>query len=157
MIKRVPLLFLRRLLALEDTPKRVALGLSVGVFLAFSPFMGLQTFLGLIVAFLFGLNRMAVLMGVFLNNPWTLVPIYAAGVYLGGLVVGRHPSEISLPAFSWSQLWQRTFWMQLAGQWPVFKPLLVGSLILSFTAAILSYPFALLILVKGRSRYSPQA
>ena len=155
MIKRVPLLFLRRLLALEDTPERIALAVAVGVFLAFSPFLGLQTFLGLIVSFLFGLNRVAVLMGVFLNNPWTLVPIYAAGGYLGGLVMGQ-PSEISLPAFGWSQLWQRTFWIQLAGQWPVFKPLFVGSFILSFISAILSYPFALFLLVKGRSRYFPR-
>jgi hypothetical protein len=56
--------FLGRLLNLNDTPERIAFAFAIGVFLAFSPLLGLHTFLGLTLAFLFGLNRVAVLVGL---------------------------------------------------------------------------------------------
>src|SRR2546422_11400139 len=92
-----------KVLVLEDTPERIALGFAVGVFLAFSPFLGLHTLLGLTLAFLFGLNRVAVLVGLFVNNPWTLVPIYAAATYIGGIFLGDAPSAV-LPDFGWSRM-----------------------------------------------------
>jgi uncharacterized protein (DUF2062 family) len=142
--------FLRRLLALDDTPQRIALGFSVGVFLAFSPLLGLHTFLGVTVAFLFGLNRVAVLVGVFINNPWTLVPIYAAATYVGGAFVG-FPATAAFPDFAWNHIWQSSFWMQLAQQWRILKPMVVGSLILSVLCAMLSYPIALYLVHKGKT------
>ncbi len=63
--------YLRRLLALVGTPERVAFAFAVGVFLAFSPLLGLHAILGLTIAFAFGLNRAAVLIGVFVSNPWS--------------------------------------------------------------------------------------
>jgi uncharacterized protein (DUF2062 family) len=137
-------------LALEDTPQRIAFGFAVGVFLAFSPLLGLHTFLGLTLAFLFGLNRVAVLVGVFINNPWTLVPIYAAATYVGGALIG-FPATTALPDFAWNHIWQSSFWMQLVHQWRILKPLVVGSLILSVLSAMLSYPLALYLVQKGKS------
>ena len=143
--------FLRRLFVLDDTPERIALAFALGVFLAFSPLLGLHTFLGLIVAFFFGLNRFALLLGVFINNPWTLIPIYAAGTYLGGLLVG-FPSRQPLPHFDWQAIWSSQFWVQLAGQWHMLKPLLLGSCILSVLAAALSYVVALYFIRHFRAR-----
>jgi uncharacterized protein (DUF2062 family) len=140
---------LRRLLSLEDSPERIAFAFAIGVFFAFSPLLGLHTFLGLCVAFCFGLNRVAVLVGVFVNNPWTLVPIYAAATYVGGIVVG-FPAAAALPDFGWSELWRSTFWVQLGQQWRLLLPMVVGSLILSVLAAVLSYPLALYLIHKGR-------
>jgi uncharacterized protein (DUF2062 family) len=143
--------FLRRLFALDDTPERIALAFALGVFLAFSPLLGLHAFLGLIFAFFFGLNRIALLLGVFVNNPWTLVPIYAAGTYLGGLLVG-FPSRPPLPRFDWQAVWSDGFWVQLVGQWHLLKPLLLGSSILSVLAAALSYAAALYFIRHCRAR-----
>lgn len=80
--------FVKKLLALEDTPERIARAFALGVFLAFSPLIGLHLFLGFGLAFVCGLNRIALLLGLFINNPWTLIPIYAAGTYLGGFIIG---------------------------------------------------------------------
>ncbi len=143
--------FLTRLLNLNDTPRRIALAFAVGVFLAFSPLLGLHTLLGLILAFLFGLNRVAVLVGLFVNNPWTLVPIYGAAVYVGGMLVG-FPAASTLPDFGWRQVWQSSFWLQLIRDWRVVKPLVLGSVILSVLASVLSYPLALFIIQKGKTR-----
>lgn len=141
----------RRLFALDDTPERIALAFALGVFLAFSPFIGLHTFLGLVFAFLFGLNRFALFLGVFVNNPWTLVPIYAAGTYLGSLFVGL-PARPPLPDFEWQALWSSGFWTQLLGQWHILKPLVLGSSILSIIASIFSYLAALHLLRQRRAR-----
>jgi uncharacterized protein (DUF2062 family) len=142
--------FLRRLFALDDTPERIALAFALGVFLAFSPLLGLHTFLGLILAFFFDLNRIALLLGVFVNNPWTLIPIYAAGTYLGGLLVG-FPSRPPLPHFDWQAVWSAGFWVQLAGQRQILTPMLLGSSILSVLTAALSYAAALYLIRHRRA------
>ncbi|MFX9081388.1 DUF2062 domain-containing protein, partial [Acinetobacter baumannii] len=41
---------LRRLLALDDPPERTALAFSIGVFIAFSPFLGLHTIMATLIA-----------------------------------------------------------------------------------------------------------
>lgn len=150
MVRRAMLAYLRRLLALDDTPERIALAFAIGVFLAFSPLVGLHTFLGLVIAFLFGLNRVAVLVGVFVNNPWTLVPIYAAATYLGGVLFG-FPSPPALPDMGWRQFWNVNFWLELLKQWRVLMPTLLGSIVLSVIAAILSYPLALYVLKQAKA------
>jgi uncharacterized protein len=143
---------LRRLFLLNDTPERIAFAFALGVFLAFSPLIGLHTLLGVIFSLMFGLNRFALLLGVFINNPWTLVPIYAAGTYLGGLIVG-FPRITSFPSFQWSLLLNGSFWVHLASQWSFLKPLLLGSSILSVLAAGLSYLIALRIIRHYRANH----
>ena len=78
----------RRLLALDDPPERTALAFSIGVFIAFSPFLGLHTIAATLVAFLFRFNKIAIYAGTFLNNPFlTLVPIIIVSYALGALVL----------------------------------------------------------------------
>jgi len=143
--------FHRLLFTLDDTPERIALAFALGVFLAFSPLIGLHTVLGLVFSFLFGLNRFALFLGVFVNNPWTLVPIYAAGTYLGSLFVDL-PSRPSLPNFELQALWSSGFWIQIAEQWHILKPLVLGSSILSIIACILSYIAALHFIRQRRAQ-----
>ncbi len=142
---------LRRLIVLEDTPERIALAFALGVFLAFSPLLGLHLFLGVVLAFLFGLNRIALLLGIFVNNPCTLIPIYSAGTYLGGLLVG-FPSRPKLPTFDWRALWSSGFWMQLFGQWQILKPMMLGSFILSIIVSAFSYVTVLYLIRQRRAR-----
>lgn len=144
---------MRRLVTLDDSPHRIALGFSVGVFLAFSPLLGLHTVLGLLIAFAFGLNRVAVLVGVFVNNPWTLFPIYGLATYVGGLFVGL-PSSWPLAALGFGAIFKSGFWVEFAGAWEFWKPLLLGSAILSCTAATLSYILVFLVVtrIKGTGK-----
>src|SRR6476661_8261844 len=80
----------RRLLAIDDPPERTALAFSIGVFIAFSPFLGLHTLLATLIAFLFRFNKIAVYTGTFINNPFlTLVPIIIASYAIGALLLGK--------------------------------------------------------------------
>ena len=60
----------------------------MGVFFGFSPFLGLHTVLGLVVAFAFSLNRVAVLLGVYSNLPWILPAYYSVVTLLGAALLG---------------------------------------------------------------------
>src|ERR671914_1144332 len=91
----------RRLLAIDDPPERTALAFSIGVFIAFSPFLGLHTIMATALAFLFRFNKIAIYTGTFINNPFlTLVPIiiasYAVGAFLMGRPVGLPEEGIAL-------------------------------------------------------------
>jgi hypothetical protein len=79
---------IKKLLHIDDTPERTALAYSIGVFLAFSPFLGFHTLAGLAIAFLFNLNRVAVLLGVWSNTPWWIVPYYVMATWVGMWMTG---------------------------------------------------------------------
>src|SRR5918992_3715410 len=80
----------RRLLAIDDPPERTALAFSIGVFIAFSPFLGLHTIMATALAFLFRFNKIAIYTGTFINNPFlTLVPIIVASYAIGAFFLGR--------------------------------------------------------------------
>ena len=79
--------WLEQLLHTHDTPQRTAAAYALGVFIGFSPFLGLHTVLGLVLAFALSLNRVAVLIGVYSNLPWILVPYYTLTTWLGASIL----------------------------------------------------------------------
>jgi len=79
--------WLEQLLHTHDTPARTAAAYALGVFFGFSPFLGLHTVLGLSFAFALRLNRLAVLLGVYSNLPWILVPYYTLVTWLGAAIL----------------------------------------------------------------------
>jgi uncharacterized protein (DUF2062 family) len=76
---------------LPDTPERVALAFAIGVFFGFSPFLGLQTLLGIAIAFYFRLSRVAVLAGTWVNLPFVVPVYYAVATELGARMLGQQP------------------------------------------------------------------
>lgn len=74
---------LTQVLRVDDTPHRLALTFSVGVFLGMSPLVGLHTVIALLLAWLLRLNRVVILSGVFINNPWSVIPIYTFNTWIG--------------------------------------------------------------------------
>jgi uncharacterized protein (DUF2062 family) len=138
---------LKKLLRIEDTPERTALAFSIGIFLGFSPFLGLHTLTGLAIAFLFKLNRVAILLGVWSNTPWWLVPYYTLATWLGMWVVRFRIDSATLEGMF--QLGKEKgfltseFWMQIASQWGLLGSFLTGSLILALLFSLTAYPLSL--------------
>ena len=141
---------LRYLLLLDEKPERLALAFAVGVFLALTPFVGLHTLLALALALCFGLNRAALLLGLFVNNPWTLVPYYTAATYLGSRLIG-YPKGHLVPDFGWASLWHPNMWLQVLHQWRILMPMALGSIVLAVLGATLSYPLAVWAIKRGRA------
>ncbi|MGC4081585.1 MAG: DUF2062 domain-containing protein [Vicinamibacterales bacterium] len=85
--------WLEALLHVHDTPERTAAAYALGVFLGFSPFLGLHTIVAIALAFIFSLNRVAVLLGVYSNLPWILVPYYAFATAVGAFILRTETPE----------------------------------------------------------------
>ena len=140
----------RRLLAIDDPPERTALAFSVGVFIAFSPFLGLHTIMATVIAFLFRFNKIAIYAGTFVNNPLlTLVPIIVASYAVGALLMGR---PLSLPEGGMAllrdpHLLTRDYWRQLAEHaGDILLPFSVGGMVLSVVCSLAAYPVTLKLL-----------
>ncbi len=138
---------LKKLLHIDDTPERTALAYSVGVFLGFSPFLGFHTLTGLAVAFLFNLNRVAILLGVWSNTPWWIVPYYTIATWVGMGVTGfRIEKAIFKKLFQMEmdrEFMSSDFWSRIASQWGLLLSFTIGSLILAAFLSLLAYPLFL--------------
>ena len=144
--------WLEKLLHVHDTPQRTAAAFALGVFCGFSPFMGLHTAMGLGLAFLFNLNRIAALLGVYSNLPWILPAYYTLATVAGaGLLRADVPpgllEQLTAAATegSWSDL------RHIAGS---LKPLLwsytVGSTLGAALLAAVAYRISLTMILAHR-------
>ena len=149
----------RRLLAIDDPPERTALAFSVGVFIAFSPFLGLHTIMATLIAFVFRFNKVAIYSGTFLNNPpLTLVPIIIASYAVGALLLGRPwripPEGVELlkhPHLLTADYYRRLF----VQSWYVVEPFALGGMVLSVVCSLIAYPLTLRVLRAYGRRKAP--
>jgi len=146
--------WLEKLLHTHDTPQRTAFAFGLGVFLGFSPFLGLHAILGLALAFVFGLNRVAVIIGVYSNLPWILPAYYTLTTLAGARVLGVdiEPAALkeAIRAFetvSWGDL--RTLAHALA---PLAWAYTVGSTVGAVILALIAYRVSLVFIVAHRKR-----
>ena len=80
-----------RIKRLPDSPHRIALGLSFGVFASFSPFFGFHFVLGALLAYVFKANIFASILGTFFANPITFPFIAAISVRMGVFILDQFP------------------------------------------------------------------
>ena len=81
-----PRYWFRRLLKLRAEPHEIALGSSIGVFVAMTPTIGFQMVIAGVLATVFRVSRPAAVLPVWLSNPVTLGPIFAVTYWVGSLV-----------------------------------------------------------------------
>ena len=146
--------WLDTLLHVADTPERTAAAFAMGVFFGFSPFLGFHTLLAIIVAFLFNLNRVAALLGVYSNLPWIIAPYYAIVTMIGAKIIGQAPPDslkTELAGLFELSVFHGKFWHQLI---TILKPWLwpytVGSLLGALVMAAVAYPLALAFVTSRR-------
>jgi uncharacterized protein (DUF2062 family) len=125
------------LLHLEDTPHRIALAFGLGIWIAFSPLLGFHTLIALGIAFAFRLSRAAILIGCYVNNPWTLAPMYLAGTLVGCGLMGVSPD--GLATIGWDRHGLGFYTELLAHLRPYLWPFLLGNTLLGVLLGALSY------------------
>jgi uncharacterized protein (DUF2062 family) len=146
--------WLNQLLHTHDTPTRTAVAYAVGVFFGFSPFLGLHTILGLVVAFAFNLNRVAVLLGVYSNLPWVLPAYYTLATMLGATIL-----NVDVPAGllkDFREALTDASWGEFRSLAKTLTPLVwsyaLGSTIGGVALAITAYRASLTMIVAHRRR-----
>jgi uncharacterized protein (DUF2062 family) len=123
----------REVLKLDDPPHRLSLAFSLGIFIAFSPWLGLHIVSAVFLAWLFRLNKVVVLTASFVNNPWTIVPMYAFCLWFGVKITG---GGVQVPEIAWGSLGVRELYDLLL---PFLWPYLAGTVVVGGVAAVLSY------------------
>jgi uncharacterized protein (DUF2062 family) len=147
MIKKTIKSFLQSLVTKERSAHKLALAFSVGVYIAFSPFPGFHTALVFALSWLLQLNIPVVwTVSVLINNPWTMIPVYAAGHIAGQwlcLFMCGHDLLLYNPAWmNWFNSWVCCY-TNLCGisLWSF----LIGGNILGIGFGLISYPIMLYI------------
>lgn len=136
------------LLHLEDTPHRIALAFGLGIWIAFLPLLGLHTLIALGIAFAFRLSRAAILIGCYVNNPWTLAPLFLAGTVVGCGLLGV--STDGLATIDWDRHGWAFYTDLLAHLRPYLWPFVLGNTVLGVLFGTLSY-FALRTILTRRA------
>ena len=136
---------LTQVLHLQESPHRTALAFAIGVFISFSPTYGLHTLSALFCVWAFRLNFAALLLGNFINNPWTTVPILGATMWTGFFLLGMP----DVPAFSWDNLSAEAIYEVAM---PYILPFILGACTLSLVGALLAYPICLFLISRYRKR-----
>ncbi len=65
-----------RILGVDDSPHRIALGVALAFFVAWTPTIGFQMIIAVALASLVGANRAVTIPIVWISNPLTAVPLY---------------------------------------------------------------------------------
>ncbi len=135
---------LAQVLHLQETPHRTALAFAIGVFIAFAPHYFFHTASVVFCAWAFRLNFLALFLGSFINNPWTLVPILAASLYTGLLLIGAS-SSITI---EWEHITVENMFEMLS---PYLLPFIVGACTLSILGFVIAYPVMRWTITRYRS------
>jgi uncharacterized protein (DUF2062 family) len=138
----------------RDTPHRIAMAFAIGVFMGISPFLGLHYIGAFFIAWLFKLNKLVAMVGVSVNNPWTIVPISTFCVWIGAKLMGI---KQVLPEVDWKNVSLVSIvgrfsdlqnFIDLAKQlWPFLASFFVGSFLICTVSAVAGY-FIIQILIK---------
>jgi len=154
MVVRLRRFVIFRLLHIDDTPRRLALGFSLGLFIAWTPTIGLQMLLVLLLAPAFRANIAVGLPTVWVSNPITLVPLYFANFWVGQKILllfsNRDQLQYSqvmekLTRYQpmgkvLSQIDEAQFWHKVIDfMWQVGLELWVGSVLVGLVVAVSGY------------------
>jgi uncharacterized protein len=145
---------------LPDTPERTAAAFAIGVSLGFSPFLGLQTILGIAVAYLLRLSRVAVLLGTWVNVPWIVPLYYTLVTELGSRLLGVEPPS-RLGAEVRAAVTHAGFGLAALGQLatlfrPLLWPFVVGSTLGAVLLGVIAHR-VMLVLLRSRANGSGPA
>ncbi len=124
---------IREMALIDEPPSRIAWAFAIGVFIGMSAFLGVHTVMGLIVAQVFRLNKLAMMVGVYITNPWTIVPIYTFCLVVGAKLMGI---QRVLPEIVWSDLSINGFLTEFSH---LLVPFIAGTTVVGFIAAVIGF------------------
>lgn len=132
-----------KLFLINDTPEKIALGVSLGVFCGLLPGTGPAA--ALFLAFIFRANRAAAFLGGIVTNTWLSLVTFILAIKLGSVILMMRWQDVYQKAhkiisdFHWSGFFKLSFL-------DVLLPLVVGYLVIGLFLAVTSYIITLHII-----------
>jgi len=142
--RRIRYLYLK-FVRLRGHPKELARGLAAGVFAGMFPLFGLQTIIGVAIAFRIKGNPLMAAGGTWISNPLTYLPIYAFNYRLGCWLLGRPAVNLFTDVESLKS------WLETGTD--VGIALMLGSFVMGVLFGVLSYFAGLPLIRRARRQY----
>lgn len=136
---------LREVIRVKDSPGKIAISFAIGIFIGMSPLLGIHTVMGIIAAWLFKLNKFVTIIGVYITNPWTIVPIYTFATWLGAKLLGI---DSIIPSINWNDIKLADIIKEMG---TLLWPFVVGTTLLGLFSAIVSYIIVYQAVVRNRN------
>jgi uncharacterized protein len=131
---------IKTILTLDSHPGHIALGFAVGVFISFTPFIGIHTLIAIVIAFVFRLNKVTCVTATWVNTPFTVIPVLGLSYKLGNLMLGEPAVDLNVKSLEWQYLKGHA------------ASLLLGCSIIGFIAAVISYFVCYYLIVRFRQK-----
>jgi uncharacterized protein len=145
-----------KLLAIRDTPEAIAGGVAIGIFIGFTPLVGLKTLLTILFAWLTRSNILAAVVASAAHDIlWPVMPVIFRWEYDVGYWLMSHPHELP-PPLTRAHLGMRS-WMNWTHLLTVGKPLLIGSFVCSAPFGLLSYWLTKRLIIGHRRKKAAHA
>ena len=136
-----------RLIRTEGSPHTIAIGVAAGIFVSFLPVLGVQMTVAAALSYLMRGHVLSAVAGTFVGTPMTYPLMWLGSYRLGAWLLGYDASAMKQGAENvWSLLASSSdrvasqFAQQTADVLaPIFKPLLIGSVILGLAAGLAAY------------------
>jgi len=150
--------WLRKILRIHGSPHAIAVGTSIGVFVSMLPLYGFQMIIGLSLATVARVNKLAAVLPAWITNPLTIPPILYGQYHLGRLFVGElNPDGPGVwdgikklgdaagrvSFFNLKETLKNLMDVATDLGWPVLWPTLVGGIITGVVFGLATYPLAL--------------
>lgn len=131
-----------RLMRIEGSPKAVARGLAIGVFVGLLPIVPLHMVTALGLSYLLRGSKVAAVLGTWVSNPLDMVPLYLLVYYLG-----RAVTPFDIPTLNTSRL---NIGEIMSDGLDLMLVMLTGGLIIAVPAALLTYFLTYQVVVRHK-------
>jgi uncharacterized protein (DUF2062 family) len=147
-----------RLIRSRFTPHQIALGAAIGIFVAWTPTIGLQMAIAVPICLLLRANPVAAIPPIWITNPVTAVPIYSFNYWIGSILIGGPPvTEFVTESQAVLRLLREGEALQgfhallsIAGE--LFWPLLLGCVVIGALLAVPTYLGSYFLVMRLRQR-----
>jgi uncharacterized protein (DUF2062 family) len=123
----------------HSSPRRLAFGLALGVFLGASPLWGLHTLLAIVLSVLLRQNKPAVLLGTLVSNPLFAPFLIFLSLEAGSGILHGRPAHLSVKEIK--ALMEAPDTRELMNEY--LLPYCAGSLVVGLVLAVLTFWIAL--------------
>lgn len=142
--------------SLKGTPEEIAKGFATGVAVSFTPFVGFHLLICIAITKLTKQNGIAGALGTIAGNPWTFPVIWYLTLHIGDFMLGGFAPKLAVNFKElFSELFHAVIMLDfkafMTDIWPVFFPMLVGSIPFYIIFWQLSYRLTLKVLLKNTS------
>ena len=136
-----------KLFKINDTPRKIALGLGLGVCAGILP--GTGPIASLFLALVFRANRASALLGSLLTNTWLSFLTFLLAIKAGSAIMHLHWQEVQ---DSWLLFLKDFHWLNLVklSALRIILPILVGYFIIAIGLGFAVYLITLIILIKKK-------